>query len=97
MAMRAQRRTVIDPMYSEDAKIGCLICHFFYKRVHAVSVILNKMQTNFGLIMKQQLTPKIHSKPSVVKSEVTEIDSELKAINRKIGRASCRERVLFEV
>jgi len=36
--------------------------------------------------MKQQLTPKIHSKPSVVKSEVTEIDSELKAINRILDK-----------
>ena len=32
--------------------------------------------------MKQQRTTKIHYKPKVVKSEVTEIDPEIKTINR---------------
>ena len=67
---------------------------FFHKKGHVASMILNKMQINFGLIMKQQRTPKIHSKPTVVKSEVTEIDSELKAINRILDK---RYEVLVEL
>ncbi|MBC2697142.1 MAG: hypothetical protein HF976_10055 [ANME-2 cluster archaeon] len=44
--------------------------------------------------MKKQRTPKKHSKPIVVKSEVTEIDSELKAINRILDK---RYEVLVEL
>ena len=52
------------------------------------------MQINFGFIMKQHRTPKIHSKPIVIKSEVAEIDSELKAINHILDK---RYEVLVEL
>ena len=44
--------------------------------------------------MKQQCTPKIHSKLKVAKSEVTEIDSEIKTINRILDK---RYEVLVEL
>ena len=56
--------------------------------------LINKMLINFELIMKQQRTPKIHSKPTALESEITEIDSELKVINRILDK---RHEVLVEL